>query len=118
MINDKNLKGVIESGILGALIIGGVKYISLYADPLFAPVLAAAPIGLIATYFLDSRKIVKTYVNNYVGVTILLLISAIIFFIVMNYTNIHRHVATTIAVASWATLNLLKIAYNKKYIKL
>lgn len=117
-MNNKQLKGVLEASLLGAIIIGGVKYLALYVDPVFAPVLAGAPTGLIATYFLVSRNIVKEYVDNYLGVTTILLTSVIVFFIILKYTKIHMRIATTISLATWIILNLLKIGYNKKYIKI
>ncbi len=99
-----DLKSIIVPFLIGGFVISGVKYTSSHVkNPALAAIIGGVPTGLISIYFVSDEKTLK-YAHNYFFVTLSLLISISVFYILHTYTSLQKDIVLLIALICWATL--------------
>tara|TARA_Y100001970_G_scaffold271509_1_gene367016 strand:- start:940 stop:1272 length:333 start_codon:yes stop_codon:yes gene_type:complete len=97
---------------IGGFTVSGIKYISSIADPAYAAILGALPIGLLTSITLKKVNIVDHYIENYAVMSFILLLAALIYHIlIMN--KVPLNVAYAITIIIWMILAILKVKFIK-----
>ena len=102
----KELKDLIQTFIMGGLLVSGIKYVSYHAGPKYAAVFAAFPIGLISSYLMKNEKQVETYLKSYMKtISSLLIVSMLYFRLLKNKFSVN--ISLGISLSLWLLLNFL-----------
>ena len=108
----KELKDLIQTFIMGGLLVSGIKYVSYRAGPKYAAVFAAFPIGLISSYLMKNEKQVETYLKSYMKtISSLLIVSMLYFKLLKNKFSVN--ISLGISLSLWLLLNFLIVFFNK-----
>jgi hypothetical protein len=116
--NNKNiLKSLIIPFLVGGTVISGVKYSSTHIkNPAVAAIIGGIPTGLLALYFVNNDKSLQ-YAYNYFFITLSLLTSVSIFFMLHTYTKIPKNQVLLISVMCWAILITIRYMFAGKHSK-
>lgn len=99
----------------GGALVSGINYISNHLnDPAMATIIAAAPIGILSVFFLQSGAITECYVRNYISTAFIHTIAATVLYCMLIYnthnnnTQINTKHALYSALAIWFSLQFAK----------
>lgn len=109
-----DLKSIIIPFLIGGTVISGVKYASTnFKNPAIAAIIGGIPTGLISIYFISSDKSLK-YAHNYFFVTLSLLTSIAVFYILHTYTELKKDIVLLISLCCWATFIFIRYSVAGK----
>ena len=101
----------IQNFIIGGILFVTIKYLSLNIENIkYASMLAAFPLGLISSYLILDHKL-KNYVVAYNINIVILLLSAILFHTLLEYTS--RDTSLIFSIIFWLIINLIYIHFFK-----
>ena len=96
------IKSLVVPFLIGGSVIAGVKYASIHIkNAAVAAIIGGVPTGLISIYFIKDSKSLR-YCHNYFFVTLSLLTSIAIFYILRTYTDLKKDVILLISLICWA----------------
>jgi hypothetical protein len=98
--------------LLGGFTVSGIKYVSTIAPPQYAAILGALPIGLLTSITLKNVGIIDHYIENYAVMSLILLLSALIYHILIS-NKVPLYTSYGIAIIFWAVLVILKLKFVK-----
>ena len=99
----------IQSFIIGGILFVTIKYLSLNIKNIkYASMIAAFPLGLISSYLILDNKL-KNYVVAYNINIVILLLSAILFHSLLEYTS--RDTSLIFSIIFWLVINLVYILF-------
>ena len=101
---------VLQSALVGGLIIGSTKLASQIIGPEYASMVGGVPTGIIASYFISTRKAKKKYFLGYlIDVTVIILSTVITALFVFNHTNWSPSVFVYITLTSWIVFSVISV---------
>tara|TARA_B100001287_G_C22628570_1_gene503872 strand:+ start:718 stop:1053 length:336 start_codon:yes stop_codon:yes gene_type:complete len=109
----KELTDLIQTFIMGGLLVSGIKYVSYHMGPEYAAIFAAFPIGLISSYLMKNEKQVERYLKSYMKTISSLLIVCMVYFRLLK-KKFSVDMSLGISMVLWLLLNLLIIFFNKQ----
>jgi hypothetical protein len=99
----------VQNFIIGGMLFVTIKYLSLNINNVkYASMIAAFPIGLISSYLILDNKL-KNYVVAYNINILILLLSAVIFYILLKYMS--RDKSLILSIIFWLIINLIYIHF-------
>jgi hypothetical protein len=102
------LKSLIIPFLIGGTIIASVKYASTHLDnPALAAIIGGFPTGLLSIYFVSASKSGE-YAHDYFFVTLILLASIMIFYLIHTYSALDKRVTWVIAVMFWVIMVMIR----------
>lgn len=116
MSNSESLmKNLVIPFLLGGSIIAGVKYTATKLhNPALAAILGGLPIGLMSIYFVSTSE-ASSYAYNYFYVTLILLMSIMLFYVLYTHGNLSKNIAWGITMVCWAVLILSRYLYAQHF---
>ena len=100
----------VKSFLYGGILITLIKYFSTKISIKYAGVVAAIPIGLLATFFLNNDNQRKTYYVGYlVSVFVLFVITLLVFLSTIYFINTHVNIITVFGILFWIILSMYAI---------
>jgi len=107
----------LKAFLLGGTIIASAKLISTYVDPVYAPLVAGMPTGMVASFFLQSDKVKRRFYGGYmIADLVVALAVAGVFAMTKMFPAVHINVITIVGYLFWLILTLVSITYLKKYL--
>ena len=104
------------SFLYGGALVSAINYVSNhFNDPAMATIIAAAPIGILSVFFLQSGAITECYVRNYISTAFIHTIAASALYVMLTYANIRAKYALYTALALWFGLQLSKYYWLRCY---
>lgn len=104
------LKTFLFGGILFALI----KYVSTIADPKYSAIIAAFPIGLVASVMMTKKKELKSYINAYKKSLFIILIITFVYGKLLDL-DYSIQISFMVSLIVWLILSLFKVFVLDKY---
>lgn len=102
----------IKPFFIGGSVIAGSKFVSNYANPVFASLIGGMPTGILASYFLLNNKTKQSFFQGYaVSAPILALAIGFIYLMTIQFQNISVNILSTIGLFVWAVLSYTVIQY-------
>ena len=100
----------IKSFLYGGIFIALIKYFSTKVSDKYAGALAAIPIGLLATFFLQNDNKKKVYYTGYlISVFVLFIVSLVMFLSTIYFINTKVNIITSIGILLWIILSMYAI---------
>ena len=110
-----NYKDLSITFLISGTVFTMVKYtVTELNNPALAAVFAGIPIGLISIYLIEKDKCAE-YTHNYFFVTLILLSSILLFYIIFINTLINKNLILIISLLFWMSLVSLRYYYTKIY---
>jgi hypothetical protein len=98
--------------LLGGFTVSGIKYLSTILPPSYAAIIGAFPIGILTSITLSNKNLVEHYIENYAAMSLILLISALIYYILMS-NKVSLYLSYGITLIFWLILVIIKINFVK-----
>lgn len=99
-----SISSLIIPFLIGGTVIASVKYASSHIkNPGVAAIIGGIPTGLLAIYFIAEDETMG-YTHNYFFVTLSLLVSIAVFYIINKHTELKKDIILLISLLCWATL--------------
>ena len=97
--------------LFGGILMTLIKYLSENVDPDYAGIVAAFPVAIISTLFIQRNKL-SSYLISYIRSIFILFLSGIIYysFIIHNYAK-HYSLFSTLFI--WLAMNIIYLSYFK-----
>lgn len=97
------------SFFIGGILLSSIKYSANFlANPELAAFIAAFPLGLFSIFFIKDEQSID-YAINYFQTLIILLMTALCFYLLRKYLNMDKIMAIITSFGFWITLGLIKI---------
>lgn len=111
------IKAPIYPFLTGGLIVGGAKFVSDIASPLWASLLGAIPNDMVTPYFLEKDSDKKIYITGYLLQSIIFIIVTISIYLLLKYTKINHDVIVTLGIIIWFVCSFYLVRFTKPYVK-
>jgi len=97
--------------LFGGFLMTLIKYLADNIDPDYAGIIAAFPVAIISTLFIQKNKL-SSYLISYIRSIFILFLSGIVYylFIIHNYSK-HYSLFSTLFI--WLTINIIYVLYLK-----
>jgi len=92
----------VKEFLIGGTIISGVKLLSQYTSPSVAALLGGLPTGVIASFFLNSKKDKKEYYDGYIYSSFILFLSVVVIHFLLNKTTLPADPVAAAGLVAWA----------------
>jgi len=107
----KEFTDLIQTFIMGGLLVSGIKYVSFKSGPKYAAIFAAFPIGLISSYLMKNEKQVERYLKSYMKTISSLLIVCMVYFRLLK-NKFSVDMSLGISIVLWLLLNFLIVYFQ------
>ena len=102
----------IKEFLIGGILFSAIKYSADNIDDIrISSMIAAFPIGLLSSLLIHDKKI-RVYSQSYMKSISILLLSSFAFYLLHNYTSLHRHINLTLSILVWVIVNYLIIKFT------
>jgi len=103
--------------LTGGLIVGGAKFVSEIANPLWASLLGAIPNDMITPYFLDTDANKKIYIIGYILQSIIFIFVIASLYLLLRFTKINPDLLILLAIITWFICSFYLVRSTKSYIE-
>ena len=90
--------------VAGGASVGAIKYLTVHANPKYAAIFGAFPLGLMSSYFLPSRSDAASYIGVYASFLAILVVVGALYHTLLEHTALHRNACLLLGLVVWAVL--------------
>ena len=94
---------------IGAITVGGIKFLSDHTTPEIAAVLGAAPIGYLSTLFIETNKKTEEYLANYALFLLFTIVGAMTYMTLLKRAKLHKVASLVIGIVVIMACILVRI---------
>jgi len=108
------VKSLIVPFLIGGTIIAAVKYTAVHLkNPALAAIIGGFPTGLLSIYFVSQTQSAE-YAHDYFYVTLILLTSIMVFYLLFTHTDWNKRIAWVVSVLFWVSLVIVRYFVAQK----
>ena len=101
------------SFLFGGFLVSLIEYLGNNVDPDYAGIIAAFPIAITSTYFINKSKL-NSYFTSYVRSIAILLFITFVYSTLLTMTDLNKNIILLIVLLLWLIINVTYVFLIKK----